>query len=164
MSVPTGFWFLWLITTERQPLTSHSRQNMSNSLARPSICRRHVTTWSTGFLEKLTVPHLLNKFPRRHCMFVTFSTTAGWFSISSEMNTIDAFETYLHFNIIIPSTPPSSTRYCTFRFPHQVVQAILIFGTVYYTLLLINWSTYFSNSVHQKFVTVKHRLKHLLYS
>ena len=72
-----------------------------------------ITTWSRGFPEKLTAPHLVQKFPAPYgtWRFITAFTPAQQLSLSSARPIQSTLPSYLLntlFNIILPSMTRSS--------------------------------------------------------
>jgi hypothetical protein len=79
-----------------------------------------LTPWSRVLREKLTVTHLVKKFPSFYGTrwFITVYKCPPLVPILNEMNTVHTFPPYfpkINSNIILPSTPRSSEWSLLFR-------------------------------------------------
>jgi hypothetical protein len=130
--IPRVVWLVCLILFYQQGAEFTSQpvtDNRQSANLQPGRCEKSgsnslLTPWSRVLPEKLERSKLLKKFPAFYGTrrFITTLTTARHLSLSSarliQSMPPQSNLSKIQFNIILPSTPGSSTWSPSLRFPH----------------------------------------------
>jgi hypothetical protein len=105
-------------------LTFETKTHLSSALVWGLQVKRTKTPWSSVLLQKLTVPHLVRKFPAFYVTqrFITVLTTVrhlflSWARYILSITHLTSWK--IHCNIIKLSTPKSSKCSLYLRFSHR---------------------------------------------